>query len=347
MARLLFTLPRFHTNLWFAVRAMRAAGHDLCFLVNESAKSEDHSHLTPVVMGRHPSRSEVARAIADFAPDLVVVRNAWALSRRAARVARQSDIPCLLYNLLPYLGKTSLLRQAELRWKGLPVQRITPVRGLGPDRPADPFARYLPWPVGRFDAPDPWPREPGKLNVLCVGKLGLARKNQPLLLDAIDKAGLQDRVNVLLVGSTPRKTSAQASHAAQLADLTTAPWVRMIAGLPFRDMANVYAGADVVVLPSTGEPLGVAPIEGMAYGAIPIISSESGSAGYLTHGENGFVVDIRRPGSLADALRAVLPDAPRAAISAAARRTAETELGEAAFLDRLHAILQGEGVSVG
>ncbi|MFW2543228.1 glycosyltransferase family 4 protein [Primorskyibacter sp. 2E107] len=344
MARILFALPRFHTNLWFAVRAMLAAGHELQILANGSGSGEDHSLLTPRVMGRHPAQSDVDAAVDAFQPDLVVVRNAWALSRRAARAARTRNIPALLYNLLPMNAPTSILRRAELAWKGLPRQRITPVPGLpGASGRSDPFGHYLPWPVAALPTPAPLAKPgPGaKLHIVCIGKLGLPRKNQPELIDAMEAAGLDAHYHVTLVGSPAKSDDPkQAEHAARIEALSKHDWITLRSGITFADMANVYASADVCVLPSFAEPLGVSPVEAMAYGAIPVISSDSGSAGYLRQGENGFIIDMHQPKTVADALRRIA-EAPalRQSLSAAARHKTQTDLSESRFLERLDTIL--------
>jgi glycosyltransferase involved in cell wall biosynthesis len=104
-------------------------------------------------------------------------------------------------------------------------------------------------------------------------------------------------------------------------------------------MPALYARADICVLPSLGEPLGTAPVEAMAYGAVPVISTGAGSAGYLTEGRDGLRVDVDEPGALATALHQLVNDAPyRARLAAGARATAEGELGAARFLERLEAL---------
>jgi glycosyltransferase involved in cell wall biosynthesis len=44
-------------------------------------------------------------------------------------------------------------------------------------------------------------------------------------------------------------------------------------------MARLYARHRIRGPPPFGEPLGIAPVEGMAHGTIPSISTDSGRAG--------------------------------------------------------------------
>ncbi|WP_425097650.1 glycosyltransferase family 4 protein [Tropicibacter sp. S64] len=340
MARILFALPRFHTNLWFAARAMKTAGHELQFLVNKLDRGEDYSFVTPQALGKDTKQSDVTQIVDAFKPDIVFVRNAWSLSRQVAWAAR-GRAPTLLYNLQPLNQQTSLLRRAELFIKILPRHRITPVAGWPQGGSPDPFATYLPWPVAALPAPQPFPKPEGKLHLVCVGKLGLPRKNQPQLIEAMAAAGLDRHYHVTLVGSAPKPDlPGQKAHAARIDAIAKLSWVTLRSGIAYKDMANLYTTADVCVLPSFDEPLGISPVEAMAYGAIPVISSDSGSAGYIRQGENGFVVDMHHPETAADALLRIAEDPElRQTLSAEARRTTETELSEATFLQRLDAIL--------
>nr|WP_255670548.1 glycosyltransferase family 4 protein [Cognatishimia sp. F0-27] len=251
----------------------------------------------------------------------------------------------MLYNQQPLTEITTLWRRIELRWKGLPLQRFTPVPGG--DGPRDPYATYLPLPVARLPVETPAPRVEGKLNLLCVAKLGAARKNQPLLIETIEKAGLTDRLHLTLIGTPPKPSEAASrAHGERVEALSEKPWITLVDRVPFQDMAAFYAAADACVLPSFRELHGMAPREGMAYGAVPILSDECGSAGELTDGEDGFVVDMHKPDELGRVLTRLCDDPGlRRRIGAAAQATAERDLSEARFIDGLHAILARFGVA--
>ncbi|MBU6453077.1 MAG: glycosyltransferase family 4 protein [Cyanobacteria bacterium REEB67] len=80
--------------------------------------------------------------------------------------------------------------------------------------------------------------------------------------------------------------------------------------LGFRqDMEAVYAGADASILPSKIEPFGMAPIQGMQYGLVPIVSSVCGVAEVLSDGENALILrDHLDSGALADLMQLLLLD---------------------------------------
>jgi glycosyltransferase involved in cell wall biosynthesis len=57
-----------------------------------------------------------------------------------------------------------------------------------------------------------------------------------------------------------------------------------------KDMHNVYAQAQASVLPSRIEPFGMAPIQGMIFGLVPIVSKVCGVAEVLTDGEDSLIL---------------------------------------------------------
>ena len=58
-----------------------------------------------------------------------------------------------------------------------------------------------------------------------------------------------------------------------------------------RNVEEVFAASDVVVLPSLYEPFGLAPLEAMACGVPVVVSGQCGIAEILTPGGDSFVID--------------------------------------------------------
>lgn len=115
---------------------------------------------------------------------------------------------------------------------------------------------------------------------------------------------------------------------------------RQVEGLPVRfeapvfdpeALAKIYDRADVFVYPSVaemGESFGIAPLEAMARGLVPVVSDLAVFRQYIEPGVNGIVFDHRpatAPAQLAAAIDSLLQDAARRkAMAAKARQTAET-----------------------
>jgi glycosyltransferase involved in cell wall biosynthesis len=114
---------------------------------------------------------------------------------------------------------------------------------------------------------------------------------------------------------------------------------RQVEGLPVRfeapvyepeKLAKIYDEADVFVYPSvaeTGESFGIAPLEAMARGVVPVVSDLAAFREYLVLGENGMVFDHRSSDAaenLAAALRELVGnEEQRMRLGAEARETAE------------------------
>ncbi|WP_113290185.1 glycosyltransferase family 4 protein [Rhodosalinus halophilus] len=336
----LFVVPRFHPNLFVATRALVEAGHRVTVMADATGPSEDHSVVQPVVLGRAPGAAAVARSVETARPDLVFLRNTSKLKEEAARAARRSGAALWYYDLRPLTEQARWTKRLRRRLAGLPLRRVTPVPGLDAEAPADPLARYLPWPVAR-DPAVPLARGDGPVTVICVGKLSQPRKNLHLAIEALRDPGRAGRARLQLVGTTDRRASGH--DARYLAHLEAAAqaesWIELHRDVPLAAMPALYAAADICVMPSIDEPLGYAPVEAMAYGAVPVISTAAGSAGYLTEGRDGVRVDIDAPGALDTALHQLVNDAPyRARLAAGARATAESELSPARFLERIEAL---------
>lgn len=80
--------------------------------------------------------------------------------------------------------------------------------------------------------------------------------------------------------------------------------------LGFRqDMHNVYSMADAIVLPSRVEPFGMAPIQAMSFGLVPIVSRICGVAEVLTPGHDSLILDKHLSGDrLAVLMRQLVED---------------------------------------
>ncbi|WP_037371696.1 hypothetical protein, partial [Salipiger mucosus] len=114
-ASVLFVVPRFHTNLFFATRTLVEAGHRVTVLAAEAVEMEDHRHVAPRVMGRDPARAEVRAALEAAQPDLVLLRNAGGLSDRVAREGRRMGLRVVGYDLKPMTRRRSLRKRLSLR----------------------------------------------------------------------------------------------------------------------------------------------------------------------------------------------------------------------------------------
>lgn len=163
--------------------------------------------------------------------------------------------------------------------------------------------------VHRFASPHRQPPPPGHARFLLVGRL-LVSKGVPTFLEAARLVGAQcPTARFELVGPAaprhPDRLSTETMRA--LTSDRTVQW----RGLR-TDMPEVYAGADVFVLPSVAEGRSMAMLEAMAAG-LPVLTTRApGCRDTITDGVHGLLAPAEDPHALADNMLALLRDPGRA-----------------------------------
>ncbi len=285
---LAFVLPGYHTNLFYAFRALEQAGHR-CHLLCPTNGRNDFIESYHVFDRDRINYNEIARVMNEINPDLVIIRKTPRLSKLAHRACLFQQRKFIGYDLRPYMRPRHLAQVLHGVIAGRPMRRFTPVHGLA-GRP-DARAKYIPFPVEAL--PDGAKRDyvpNGTVRVLCVAKLGQQRKNQFLLLRALEPLALRTDFRVTFVGTSsldfrnadPAYYSALQRYAT---DGLLAGRVEIRTDVPFKDMPSIYRTHDVCVLPSRAEPLGIAILEAMAQGCAAVVSSDAGSAFYVKSAE--------------------------------------------------------------
>ena len=169
----------------------------------------------------------------------------------------------------------------------------------------------------RFEPPQP---SSGPPRILYVGLL-TARKGVLDLLEAskILRAEGVDH-ELLLLGGTPDEGPAAAEPVVAAAH----GQATLLGTRPPAEMPAAYAAADAFCLPSWWEAMPLSVLEAMA-ASLPVVATDVGDVGRLvSDGETGYVVAVRSPGAIADALRKLLVDPDlRRRVGEAGRRRAQ------------------------
>jgi glycosyltransferase involved in cell wall biosynthesis len=145
-------------------------------------------------------------------------------------------------------------------------------------------------------------REINQPIVLFVGRL-VPYKGVDVLLEAL--TGVD--ATALIVGDGPLRVTLEA----QARRLGIASRVRFLGSVADGELAALYRGCDVFVLPSVTrqEAFGVVQLEAMAAGK-PVVSTDVGTGvGWVNRdGETGYVVPPRDPAALREAIQRLLAD---------------------------------------
>jgi D-inositol-3-phosphate glycosyltransferase len=128
------------------------------------------------------------------------------------------------------------------------------------------------------------PKDSPSFTFLFVGK-GFRKKGLDTLLSSCTILKKRGHSFALQIAGI----KASAAGQLQLKVLNLADQVKY---LGFRqDMPYVYAGSQAIILPSKIEPFGMAPIQGMQFGLVPIVSRVCGVAEVLTDGQDCLILN--------------------------------------------------------
>ncbi|HZB20814.1 MAG TPA: glycosyltransferase family 4 protein [Blastococcus sp.] len=199
-------------------------------------------------------------------------------------------------------------RRGLLRWAMRPAHRVVAVWTAGRDllQQVLPPERVTLIDNGvAVDVPRATGADHGTPRILFVGLL-TPRKGVVDLLTAsrlLRERGVQHELRLL--GGTPDEgPDAEAQVRAALDDGVTLLGTRAP-----HEMPAAFAEADIFCLPSWWEAMPLSILEAMAAG-LPVVASDVGDVGRaVADGTSGFVVPVRDPHKLADALEPLLKDA--------------------------------------
>ena len=143
------------------------------------------------------------------------------------------------------------------------------------------------------------------VGILFVGRLVEDYKGVADLISAFGKLTVSGlNVSLMMVGDGTDKPDYE-----NMVKRQRIPRVHFLGELGHEELCQVYAAADIFVLPSRSEPWGFVLNEGMEFG-LPLVVSEAVGAGPdLVHpGENGFIFPVGDSDALAKYLEILVRD---------------------------------------
>lgn len=182
---------------------------------------------------------------------------------------------------------------------------------LGPDMPADVVVRPMGVDTDDLQRETPYhPPSPGApLRLFCCGRLNEVKGHQDLLsaLRLLLDQGIAVQLDI-----AGQDDAGGGGYRQVLQDhldaLGLAGHARLLGAISAAEVRRHLLAADVFVLASWHEPLGVAYMEAMACG-VPVIGTDAGGVRELiAHGETGMLVPPRDPQALAAAISGLAAD---------------------------------------
>lgn len=171
-----------------------------------------------------------------------------------------------------------------------------------------------------------WGVAEGDRVVLYVGKM-TERKHPEALLKLLQDDRVADRVRLVFAGTGPMEASVRSQVEPALSDRAV-----FLGFVNQNDLPDVYAGADIFVMPSEREPWGLVLNEAMAAGLAAVASDEvGGGVDLLEHERTGFVFPSRDWDSMVGIVhRLVADDELRRRVGSAAAERARAYSYDAA-----------------
>lgn len=196
--------------------------------------------------------------------------------------------------------------------------------------------------LDRFSAPEPNGRT-GRVRLLFVGRL-VRQKGVDVLLSALAQLPPQTRPCATIVGDGPERGALvrQADRTGLADDVTFTGWLDRDA------LPRLYAGADMLVLPSRDEGMPNVVLEAMA-SYLPVIATRvAGNEELVEDGGTGLLVPSEDAGALAAAIGRMAADREWAArMGRAGRKRAEAEFSWRAVAQRYIALLERDAGVIG
>lgn len=345
--KVLYMSHRYHTNQNTIMKGWKENGHEICFISQYAGKIEDYTYVKPIVLGygagfailnwiyvnvlfRHrpfamdmrlkcgwPPIRKLARVICDFSPDVAIIRERSVYTICMTALCRHYHIPTILYNLSPVWDtqfKDDLPHRIVRRLT--PQYRMTPTDIVGTSyegKKKDEKSYWAPFLMEPQVAPDE--REyfkNGRINIFCIGKYQ-ERKNLWMMVHAVEKLSEKYPVHLVIAGELSNRFHQQYYDkiTAYVREHGLSDQITFYTNLNKTRIMEEYANADLYVIPSTGEPISITVIEGMAF-SIPVISgSDNGSANYILEGKTGYVFQDCDQRDLEDKIEMIICDRDR------------------------------------
>ncbi len=337
--KFLVLAPRFHTNLYFRIKALEQQGNIVKVITLYKGKSEHYKGIDIEIVGsagissffeiitglfkqshlksdfeqriQMPSR-KVKTILKKFQPDYIILKayqNLFAIQTLVWAKCLQIPVFMLIQTEKNHIKGSKVLLKWNLRFfQFMNVKHFfTPLKKNEEIFHALGFknTHYLPFvfPVVNFEKSY---FKSDKINILSIGKY-VRRKDQLLLLKAIKILASKYPIHVTLIGEIADKAYFE-SLKKYLAENKLAHMVDLLGHVDYEQSLQLYKENDIFVLPSYSEPAAYSPVEAMAHKLPVVCSNECGTNCYINPGENGEIFEAKNVTSLVENIEKIIFD---------------------------------------
>lgn len=341
--KFLIVAPRFHTNLYYRVKALQNSGHMVAVVVLDKGKSEIYEGVGVKQIGlskfsgfilkivkifkknklksnielrlQAPDK-ELRKIIKSYQPDIIILKAYQnMLAVKTLRIAKKQKIKVLMLTQTEYTsikGSKFLFKLNIRLFRFLKVFAfITPIMSN--------FEKFKEFGISNiYYIPFVFPANPNSVKknysenndvfkIMSVGKL-VDRKDHILLIKAVHKL-IQQGYNIELSIYGEKASENYYNLIVDYLKINNLQGkINLFTNVPYKILLKEYKEYDFFVLPSYKEPAAYSPVEAMANGLPVICSDQNGTKCYIKEGHNGFIFKAQDINSLIEKIKLIILD---------------------------------------
>ena len=329
--KFIFLAPRFHTNQNSWVKSMINNGHEVEFNVLFKGKTENYSLLDPIVFSQCKLSKIITSLFGDGGVNLVrgfpnpfyyyfylrdsnanyiIVRDIgrW-FSFLGALCARVLGIKIIIYSQTTlhknYTASRKLVMDIVIKF--FRAKWITPIFGdINKSKNMPSNLYFVPFAVE--DTYHHRNIETKKsINILSIGKFEL-RKNHLMLIKVIESLlKVNNNLNLTIIGEVSSNNHWEYFRKCEdfIDENNLSSNIKIFKNIKNTKIKKFYLENDVFILPSTGEPAAITPIEALGFGLPSICSNTNGTRFYIDDGVTGIIFEDNSCSSLKNAVKRI------------------------------------------
>ena len=334
--KILFILPRYHTNLNNWIKKLSDEGNTVRVVVYHNVKRNSNCPVPTDFIGFAawylrlkrilrikcansrcgvPDTRVLKKYLQNYRPDLIILRDpARVFSLFSIYFALRLHLKVLFYTQAPLYNVYSFWKKIAINTilNVLGICMMTPIKGEHGNKKVKrffhiPFVADVPKRLERRGAD-------GTFRILMIGKY-IPRKNHVLLIDALSELTASGDISLTIIGAqyTPAEKEYFAYIRRYIQTKKIDDRISLEDPVPYELLQTMYTEYDLFVLPSRDEEVGVTVLEAMSRGLPVICSDTAGAADFIRNYSNGIVFHSDDKNSLRDALEYCAGDPVRCA----------------------------------
>lgn len=333
-----FAAPRVHPNQVPVIEGFIKKGHNVFYLVQRKGEYEKHGDACVVTLKELsicmfftkiirkirgndyaerkgiyyfiPSIFELIRIFKKNRPDVIVVRDRTLFSLMILRIGKKYTNKIILYNQTAEyeeIGTTYINPTLKKTVSSFfPKKRMTVVEyknypSLNKEYKKDDNATFIPFVVRNINKRKD---EYCKDNIVHIFDSGKYRnyKNHFFVVDLAKKLKNDGYTNFIITIQGQVTNVEEQDYFGQLTkyiiDNNVSDKIRLLKGVPYEDMEQLFLDNDIFVLASKSEVANVSILDAMMYSLLTISTSANGTASYIVPGVTGHVYESNNIESL-------------------------------------------------